>query len=146
MPRASSLALPTDSGQEAPGRPLLQRSHTASERQTCAPKCGMGSELSLSHVFRHLLPTACHWPPATSPHFDCSDPSWERPAWTRQGPEVIGPAAHLVKEGELLQSPVLAHGGDGQVFGATEFHLLLWRESPCHARSVHLTGGPCPSL
>lgn len=48
------------------------------------------------------------------------------------GPEVFSPVAHLVKEGELLQSPVLPHGGDGQVFGTAEFHFLLWREIPCH--------------
>ena len=53
-------------GQEAPGPLLLQGSHTASERQMSVPKCGMDSELSLSHVFRHLLPTARHRPPATA--------------------------------------------------------------------------------
>lgn len=40
----------------------------------------------------------------------------------------LSPTSHLVKEGELLQSPVLPHGSDGQVFGTTQFHFLLWRE------------------
>lgn len=38
--------------------------------------------------------------------------------------------SHLIKEGELLQGPVLPHGRDGQVFGTSEFHFLLWREIP----------------
>lgn len=37
--------------------------------------------------------------------------------------------AHLVKEGEFLQCAVFPHGSDGQVFGASELHLLLQRET-----------------
>lgn len=133
-------ALPTDSGQEAPGPPLLQRSHAASEWQT-VPRCGTGSELRLPACFATSCPLPATSPLPPPPHFDCSDLSWERPARTRKAPEVTGLAAYLVKERELLQSPVFAHGGDGQVFGTTEFHLLLRRESPCHGCSVHLTGG-----
>lgn len=39
--------------------------------------------------------------------------------------------AHLVEEGELLQGAVLPHGSNGQVFGTSEFHFLLWRETLC---------------
>lgn len=59
------------------------------------------------------------------------DPVWEpRPALVTCSadpcPEGSSPMAHLVKEGELLQGAVLAHSSDGQVFGTTEFHFLLW--------------------
>lgn len=37
--------------------------------------------------------------------------------------------AHLVKEGEFLQCAVFPHGSNGQVFGASELHLLLRRET-----------------
>lgn len=38
---------------------------------------------------------------------------------------------HLVKERKFLQSPVLPHRSDGQVFGTTKFHFFLWGEIPC---------------
>lgn len=40
------------------------------------------------------------------------------------------PGPDLVEKGELLQGPVLAHAGDGQVFVTSQLHLLLRRQTP----------------
>lgn len=90
------------------------------------PPCKLGASPSPRPALAAAHPTG-----ALSRGSRPAHPSWVRLAST----------AHLVKEGKLLQSAVLPHGSDGQVFGTSEFHFLLWREILC-CDFVRVTASP----
>lgn len=70
-----------------------------------------------------LSPTQHSGPASRAPHKDLAGSSHVQMEKASEG------LAHLVKEGEFLQCAVFPHGSDGQVFGASELHFLLQRET-----------------